>query len=617
MDINIDTLAIVFEQRGFGKRQIQTAINHIKLWLLDPEFEPFRPLIYELIKEKQYDELFDSFYKILSFGTSGIRGKIGVGYNRINHWTIAATALAHANYLIAIDKNLSKLKGIVIAYDVRKYTDQKLYKNYLSNPLWGVSSRKLAEIAASVYAKKDIKVHFFEDIISTPQLSFTIRELEAIGGINITASHNPPEYNGMKIYNENGAQLLPSHETKLSTHITKTNIYNISWGDFNTRDLLSRVHFIPESVENRYHKAVAQISLSRNRSAKIVFTPLHGTGRTSVFKVLKNMGFNVYLEPEGSFPSGEFESVPNHLPDPANLNVYWHSINQADKKKADIIIATDPDADRAGIMIKNNNKWELLNGNEVNILLTYLVLEKYKKLKSSEIKPVILSTITTTRLIEVITANYKCKAKTDILPGFRYIAQEIEKLDKDKSEKLAIAMDDNYGQLAGCYARDKDGCTASILLSQLTGELKDNKLTLYSALNAAYTKFGFYSSTDHKLKFNFSFESVKIENLMSKLRKKQSALFEHYKVSTFKDYFDLDKPDHSTDLVEFTFEKLGNFEYIRLLIRPSGTEAALKLYIEVGTQKGLSEIEKLRIEANRLHIELKNYFVDYLKKLQA
>jgi phosphomannomutase len=453
--------------------------------------------------------------------------------------------------------------------------------------------------------------------MSTPQLSFTIRELEAIGGINITASHNPPEYNGMKIYNENGAQLLPSHETKLSTHITKTNIYNISWGDFNTRELLNRVHFIPESVENRYHKAVAQISLSRNRSAKIVFTPLHGTGRTSVFKVLKNMGFNVYLEPEGSFPSGEFESVPNHLPDPANLNVYWHAINQADKKKADIIIATDPDADRAGIMIKNNNKWELLNGNEVNILLTYLVLEKYKKLKSSEIKPVILSTITTTRLIEVITANYKCKAKTDILPGFRYIAKEIEKLDKDKSEKLAIAMDDNYGQLAGCYARDKDGCTASILLSQLTGELKDNKLTLYSVLNAAYTKFGFYSSTDYKLKFNFSFESVKIENLMSKLRKKQSALFEYYKVSTFKDYFDLDKPDHSTDLVEFTFEKLGNFDYIRLLIRPSGTEAALKLYIEVGTQKGLSEIEKLRKEANRLHIELKNYFVDYLKKLQA
>lgn len=612
-----------FQKLRFDETSIKTAINHIKLWLLHPEFEIYQEQIEHLIKSGQYNELFDSFYQIIPFGTSGRRGIVGIGYNRINQWTIAATTQGHSQFLLRNFKLDCKERGVVIAYDVRQYTNQKIFNNYLKNPIWGITSKQLAEIAATVYSLNGIKVYMFQDVKSTPQLSFTIRDLDTVGGINITASHNPPDFNGIKIYDESGSQLLAPADQNLIDEINKkVNIYDVKWNNFQEELNKGNICMISEKIENRYPLSVRKISLSRNRNAKIVYSPLHGTGRSSVYKVLNNMNFDVHLEKEGCIPSGEFESVPNHTPDPTNLNVYWNSMNFADEIDADIIITTDPDADKVGLMVKNSKgKWILLSGNEICILLTYFVLEKYKRLKNFNENSTILSTITVSKLVTMLSKEYGVNIKDNLLPGFKFLAHEMNKLEKKgQINSFLIALEESNGHLAGNYAREKDACVASVLLSEFAGELKSKNLNLINALEAIYKKFGFHSSTNTHITFDYSFEKEKIEELFQTLRKENTNSFERYKIQKFTDYFENNQIKSQTDknhqnLLEYCFDKIDEFEFFRIILKPSGTEFKLKIYIEIGTTENLHELDMLTKKADILLKDISEYIVSYLKSL--
>ncbi|MBP9759322.1 phospho-sugar mutase [Candidatus Dojkabacteria bacterium] len=618
-----EKIKINFEKLGFDEKSINTALNHLKLWLLHPEFALYKEQIEYLIESNNFNELFDSFYQVIPFGTSGRRGIVGIGYNRINQWTIAATAQGHAQYLHKKFKDNGKERGIVIAYDVRQYTNQKIYSNYITNPIWGITSKQFAEIAATVYSINGFKVYMFEDVRSTPQLSFTIRELETVSGINITASHNKPDYNGIKIFDASGGQLIPPFDQELMDEINNNvNIYDVKWNNFEAELKKTNIQIITEKIEDRYPTAVKKISLSKNRDATIVFSPLHGTGRTSVFKVLKSMNFDVHLENEGSFPSGEFESVPNHTADPTNLNVYWNSMNYADEIGADIIITTDPDADKIGIMVNNSKgKWMLLDGNQICTLLTYFTLEKYKRLKRFDENSVILATLTVTKLIAELAKEYGVKIKDTIIPGFKFIADEISKLDKKGNiDSLLIAMEDSNGHLAGNYAREKDACVASVLLSEFAGEMKSKNLKLLDALEAIYKKFGFYATTSTHINFEYSFEKEKIERIFKALRKDKENSFEKYKIINFKDYLEEGLIKSETDrevrnILEFHFERIDEFEFFRVILRPSGTEPKLKIYIEIGTKDNLHELDMLQKKGDLILKDLSEYFINYLKAL--
>lgn len=612
-----------FKKLGFDGKSIKNAVNHIKLWLLHPEFEIYRPQIDYLIKSKEYAELFDAFYQIIPFGTAGRRGKVGIGYNRINQWTIVATAQGHAQYLSKKYGKEASSKGIVIAYDVRQYANDKIYNNYLQNPIWGITSRKLAEIAATVYSQNDIKVHFFHDVRSTPQLSFTIRKLEAVSGINITASHNPPDYNGIKVYDHLGGQLIPPNDQELINEInSNVNVYELKWNDFETERQKGLIDTVSTKTEHEYISAVKRISLSRNREIKIVYSPLHGTGKTSVYKVLKNMGFDVHLEPEGSIPSGQFETVPAHKPDPANLAVYWNSINYADSIDAELIVTTDPDADRVGVMAKNKlGKWVFIDGNELCVLLTYFVIEKNKKLNNLNNNSTVVSTIPVTRLLRKICKSYDVRIKDDLFPGFKYIVEVMNELEK-KSEiqNFLLGMEDTHGHIVGSYARDKDACAGAILLSQFAGELKKNKLTLIDALEGIYRKFGYHKLATTQINFEFSYEKSKLEKAFKYFRKHKEDSFDKYKVKKFIDHLERetiksDTDASSRDMIEFRFEPFDEFEFFRISMRPSGTEPIVKIYIELGTSKNLEEFDKLEKKSSKMLKELSEYFVKYTKDL--
>jgi phosphoglucomutase/phosphomannomutase len=623
MSTQFEELASNFLNLKFESNSIQKAINHIKLWLLHPEFEIYKDQIEYLIKNEQFTELFDSFYQIIPFGTAGRRGKVGIGYNRINQWTIAASAQGHSQYLLKKFGDEARERGIVIAYDVRQYTNQKVYSNYINNPIWGISSKEFAEIAASVYSKNSIKVHIFHDVRSTPQLSFTIRELKAISGMNVTASHNPPEYNGIKIYEELGGQIIPPHDQELIDEINNNvNIYDVQWGDYNKEKEKGLIKVISEAKEAKYINAVRKISLSRNREACIIYSPLHGTGKTSVYKVMKSMDFDIHIEPQGSVPSGEFESVPNHVPDPANLNVYWNGMNYADEMNADLIITTDPDADRVGIMVKNRKgKWVLLDGNEMCTLLTYYVIEKNKKLGKLPENGIIFSTIPVTKLLARIAKKNKLKIVDDLYPGFKYIAHEMNKLvEKNKISDFLAGMEDTHGHVVGNYVRDKDACASAILLSEFAGELKNKNLTLIEALEAIHKQYGFHKCLTCQIKFEYSYEKGKLEKAFKLLRKEQGNVFDKYKVTKFIDHLEREKIKSATDansrdVLEIHFEDIEDFEFFRICVRPSGTEPIAKIYIELGTSLNLNELDSLEKKAYKELQVLSEYFIKSIQKL--
>ena len=366
-----------FNTLDVSEKYKNSALNWLETWLTDDMFKDYVPQIQHLIEEEMWDFLLDSFYQVIPFGTGGRRGLVGIGPNRINTWTIQASAQGHSQFLIKQFGEDAKQRGVVLTFDVRKYTQKGIYDNTLPNPVMDLDAKQLAIAAAQVYAANDIKVFMFDTVRSTPELSFAIRHLNAVSGDMFSASHNLPTDNGKKVYDQYGGQLIPPDDQALVDEVTQ-NVAEIKIIPFDEAEKRGLILNVGQEVDDAYHEAVTPVSLSAQRDIKVVYSPLHGTGLTSVYPVMKKLGFDITLDPETSNLSGAFENVTFNIPNPEVIESFDMTLPFANQNNADLIINTDPDADRIGVMVNQNGSWHFLTGNEIGIILTKYAIAKYK-----------------------------------------------------------------------------------------------------------------------------------------------------------------------------------------------------------------------------------------------
>ncbi len=576
----------------------EKALEFLEDWLTKDEYKDYRSQIEHLISNEYWDYLFDSFYQVIPFGTGGRRGEVGVGPNRINPWTIKASAQGHSQYLLKKYGNEAKSRGIVFAYDVREFLGNKYLSNELQNPLKNLTSKDLAIAAAEVYAANGIKVHIFDDIRTTPELSFAIRYLGAVAGDMFSASHNPPDHNGKKVYDELGGQLIPPEDEELVDEVTQNvrEIKEMSYDQAVSENLIVEVDPV---VDEKYIESATAVSLSSERDLEIIYTPLHGCGSTSVYKALKKLGFNITQDPKTSNPSGKFENVIFNIPNPEVIQSFETTLKFAKERNADIILNSDPDADRIGIMVKHDDNWTFINGNEIGVILTeYAIQKKMKKLGDNK---TVIKTTVTSNLIKRICEKNGVNIIGELLIGFKYIASEINKLEKQgEIDGFLLGCEESHGYLAGNYARDKDAVTAAVWLSELAAELKKENKTLVDFLDKTYSQYGYFLNHLTEIRLLGASGKDKIDRIQDSLRKNPPTSFGKFKVKSFEDCFErkpiVSETDKSAkDVLIFKLDLIEDTETIKITIRPSGTEPKIKVYFEIGTRPiDPAELEQMK-----------------------
>ena len=508
-------------------------------------------------------EIQDRFYKDLEFGTGGLRGIMGAGTNRINQYTIGKATQGYANYLK--DKfNTDKLsnRGIAIAYDTRN------------------NSQFLSQITANVLSSNGIKVYLSTNPTPTPQLSFTIKHFNCVGGIVITASHNPKEYNGYKIYDEFGCQIVPEIAENIIKYINK--IQYISQINFDqNNDLIHKIDCTQDFVNSAITQSLLNDKTTKE-NLKIVYTPLHGSGNIPVRKILDQDGFkNVYVVPEQELPNGDFPTVK--APNPEEKSALNMGIELAKNIEADIVLGTDPDSDRVGIAIKTKDTYSLITGNQIGILLADYICSKkdFTKLQ----KPAIINTIVTNELGIKIAKEYGITSFST-LTGFKFIGEKINQFElaqqnNDDSKKFTFVFgyEESYGYLIGNHCRDKDAVVSSMLIAEMTAEYKANGKTLIDKLNEIYNKYGFYLDALDSFTLPGIDGLEKIKSIMQNLRKSPK-VFDNIKQTI--DYLNDISEDNNfgllpkSDVLKFIFT-----DDSWIAIRPSGTEPKIKIYYSI------------------------------------
>lgn len=502
----------------------------------------------ESITDKK--EIEDRFYKDLEFGTGGLRGIMGAGANRMNKYTVGKATKGLCEYL---KNEFAGERSVVIAYDSRN------------------NSKAFAECAAEVLCYNGIKTFLFEEIMPTPVLSFSVRYLNCNAGIVITASHNPKEYNGYKVYDKYGCQLVPQYADKVISYIN--NVKDIKFvKHMNLNMALSNGYltYIGDEVLNSYISEVEKMAVYKEASdLKIVYTPLHGTGNIPVRKVLSDMSFDVSVVKEQAVADGNFTTVRS--PNPEEKDALNMALEQAKRANADLVIGTDPDCDRVGVGVLHNGEYTLLTGNQTGALLVDFYL-KFKK-QSLNPKTTLVKTIVTNDLgAEIARKNGLNVVET--LTGFKYIGDQITKYEKTGENEFLIGYEESYGYLVGTYARDKDAVVASMLICEMAAYYKKNKVTLVDALNVLYSEYGFYLDALDSFVLKGKDGASRIKNIMSYFRANKATVFPN--ITDVKDYStgigDLPK----SNVLKF-FLKGGSW----IAVRPSGTEPKLKMYYSV------------------------------------
>ena len=502
----------------------------------------------ESITDKK--EIEDRFYKDLEFGTGGLRGIMGAGANRMNKYTVGKATKGLCEYL---KNEFAGEKSVVIAYDSRN------------------NSKAFAECAAEVLCYNGIKTFLFEEIMPTPVLSFSVRYLNCNAGIVITASHNPKEYNGYKVYDEYGCQLVPQYADKVISYINNVkDIKSVKHMNLNMALSNSYLTYIGDEVLNSYISEVEKMAVYKEASdLKIVYTPLHGTGNIPVRKVLSDMSFDVSVVKEQAVADGNFTTVRS--PNPEEKDALNMALEQAKRANADLVIGTDPDCDRVGVGVLHNGEYTLLTGNQTGALLVDFYL-KFKK-QSLNPKSTLVKTIVTNDLgAEIARKNGLNVVET--LTGFKYIGDQITKYEKTGENEFLIGYEESYGYLVGTYARDKDAVIASMLICEMAAYYKKNKMTLVDALNVLYSEYGFYLDALDSFVLKGKDGASRIKNIMSYFRANKATVFPN--ITDVKDYStgigDLPK----SNVLKF-FLKGGSW----IAVRPSGTEPKLKMYYSV------------------------------------
>ena len=502
----------------------------------------------ESITDKK--EIEDRFYKDLEFGTGGLRGIMGAGANRMNKYTVGKATKGLCEYL---KNEFAGEKSVVIAYDSRN------------------NSKAFAECAAEVLCYNGIKTFLFEEIMPTPVLSFSVKYLNCNAGIVITASHNPKEYNGYKVYDKYGCQLVPQYADKVISYINNVkDIKSVKHMNLNMALSNGYLTYIGDEVLNSYISEVEKMAVYKEASdLKIVYTPLHGTGNIPVRKVLSDMSFDVSVVKEQAVADGNFTTVRS--PNPEEKDALNMALEQAKRANADLVIGTDPDCDRVGVGVLHNGEYTLLTGNQTGALLVDFYL-KFKK-QSLNPKTTLVKTIVTNDLgAEIARKNGLNVVET--LTGFKYIGDQITKYEITGENEFLIGYEESYGYLVGTYARDKDAVIASMLICEMAAYYKKNKMTLVDALNVLYSEYGFYLDALDCFVLLGKDGASRIKNIMSYFRANKATVFPN--ITDVKDYSmgigDLPK----SNVLKF-FLKGGSW----IAVRPSGTEPKLKMYYTV------------------------------------
>ncbi len=551
-----------------------------------------REIYNELLAIQENDELVtDAFYKELDFGTAGLRGVIGAGTNRMNVYTVGRATQALAEYALSVSINPS----VAIAYDSR------------------INSTLFAETAAAILANNGVKAYIYKELMPTPMLSFAVRELKCEAGIVITASHNPAKYNGYKVYGPDGCQLNTDAALNIMNLMKKIDYFNdIKFADF--EDLVSKgqIQYISEDIVENYLQAVKLQSINCDTldmsDFSVIYTPLHGTGNKPVREILSRIGIkNVTVVSEQELPDGNFTTAP--YPNPEMKQPFELALNLAKTKKPDILLATDPDADRVGIAVNDGNEFKLMTGNDVGALLLNYILECRTQNGTLPQNPVAVKTIVTTELCQKIADKYGCEL-INILTGFKYIGEQIALLEeKGEENRYILGFEESYGYLTGSYVRDKDAVVASMLICEMAAYYKTKGLTLIDKLNELYKEFGYFINRQRSFSFEGQSGMKKMSEIMQKLRTDSPAEFANQKVVSVEDYLSSIKTDiennsetaitlPKSDVITFNLENSS-----KIIFRPSGTEPKIKIYIcavDTDEESALINIEKISADAEKL-----------------
>ena len=541
-------------------------------WLENPYFDEATKEELKAIKDDE-NEIKERFYMDLEFGTAGLRGIIGAGTNRMNIYVVRRATQGLANYIAKVDK---KSQGVAIAYDSRHM------------------SPEFAQEAALCLAANGIKSYIFETLRPTPELSFAVRHLGCVAGINVTASHNPPEYNGYKVYWEDGAQITPPHDSGIMGEVKAIS----DWNTVKTMDKEDAVkaglfEVIGQAVDDAYmaelKKQIIHMDAiqAEGRNLKIVYTPLHGTGNIPARRILKELGFeNVYVVPEQELPNGDFPTVS--YPNPEAAEAFELGLKLAKEVDADIVLATDPDADRLGVRVKDKNgEYHDLTGNMSGCLLANYELSQRKAVNGSLPEDgALVKTIVTTNLADAIAKGYNVNL-IEVLTGFKYIGQQILGFENSGKGTYLFGFEESYGCLIGTYARDKDAIVATMALCEAAAYYKTQGKTLWDAMIDMYEEFGYYKDAIQAVTMKGIEGLQKIQEIMTTLRQNPPAEFAGHKVTAVRDY----KLDEITDLATGEKKPTGlpnsNVLYYELTddawvcVRPSGTEPKVKFYYGV------------------------------------
>ena len=496
----------------------------------------------------------DRFYKNLEFGTGGLRGVIGAGTNRMNIYTVRHATQGVADYVKSCGEKAVN-KGFVIAYDTRHKSDV------------------FAKEAANILVNNGIKTYLFDRPVPTPELSFSVRELGAFGGIVITASHNPAEYNGYKVYDENGCQITVEAADIIYSVMQKNEILGIE-----CCDMTDKIVYVGDEVESKYLDAVYSQALNVNEiksfasDYKVVYTPLHGTGRVPVERILNRVGVTVVPVKEQYMPDPDFSTVKS--PNPEEKDGLAMAIALAEKEGASLVVATDPDSDRLGVVIKNKeDEFVPLTGNQVGILLLNYIINYKKGVEN----PAIVKTIVTTPMADVIAESENIKVY-NVLTGFKFIGEKIFEFEQNKNNTYLFGFEESCGYLSGTYARDKDAVVAAMLISEMYAFYKGvlNK-TLYQVLEELYEKYGYFKESLTSITIKGKEGLEKITEIMSVMRKDCTKEIAGFSVNNVVDYLEFEKTGLPKSNV-LSFELTDGRKFI---IRPSGTEPKIKIYFFV------------------------------------
>lgn len=554
----------------------RAAGENAALWLTDPGYAASVEEIRTLMQAEDLDELEDAFRTRIEFGTGGIRGAMGPGPNRINLRTVGEAAQGIAQYLLESGADAPR-RGAVIAYDTRN------------------NSKGFAGEVAAILAGNGIRARIFESCRSSPQLSFAVRLTNAVAGVVISASHNPPGDNGIKVYWSDGGQVVPPHDRNIIAEVNA--VRTIKRLDFDQAVERGLVETLDRAVDTRYYRELANLSLGTERNVRVVYTPLHGVGATSILPALEVLGFaDLHMVPSQAQPDGNFPTVPEGVANPEDPRSLALAVQNAARTDADIVIASDPDADRLGCAVPDSRAgWDApleelaLNGNQIGVVLCHYLLQAKKNRRKLPANGIVAKTIVTTDLTSIIAHAFGARVVDDLLVGFKYIGRVIA--DLPPGSEFLFGAEESHGYLAGSFTRDKDAAAAAVLLCECAAHLKTRGCALRDYLDEIYEEYGYFREIQRSVSRAGAQGSRDIVRIMESLRNRPPRTIGGRDVVEIIDRREgrALNPHTGTartiggakgDVIAFTFTSAG---HTRVTARPSGTEPKIKYYVSAGS----------------------------------